>query len=126
MQYKLLKIIKGRNANSVYVTKEKFDKNLRNFLMRCEKRNIKKAVLIGICYPDEMMIKNNPAIANNIEIYNDIYKSIAKEFDFVDLIFPLDARKQLFRIYDDGYHPKIQGNDLVYVSIADSLSKLNL
>ncbi|GAB4284891.1 MAG: hypothetical protein Kow0068_10090 [Marinilabiliales bacterium] len=109
-----LKKIKKRNAKRVYVKPDKFKSNIHAYLQRCSDINIEQILIIGICTPDERMIKKNPEIIKNVKLYNKILQNEAANFSFANIIFPLDPQRSSEMIYEDGYHPNPVGNNLVY------------
>ena len=115
--FSFLKRYTNRNSYNVKVSKDKFRNNIENYLKRCKNEKIYKVIIIGICYPNDIMIKKNQLITNNVNDYNNIFKDISKKYNFVKFISPLDARKYNYEIYVDGYHPNTAGNRLVYDSL---------
>lgn len=111
---KFVKITRKRSVNRAYVTPLKFTANLQNYLERCTSLNLKKVIVIKICYPDKKMLAQNPDIGQAVEIYNTIFDQFALKYHLVKPIHPLDSRRYDVEIFQDGYHPNIRGHELIY------------
>ena len=120
----LLKKVKIRKSKKVYVKKKNFQKNIESYLRRCITAKVRKVIIIGICYPDSRIIDKSPYFVKNVTEYNAIYIEMGKKYDFVKVIFPLNAAKHLKNIYDDGYHPNKYGNALVFKSLRKELKTI--
>lgn len=114
-----VKKTRKRKENKVDVPIEKFKHNVITYIERCIKCEVKKIIVIGICYPGKEMTSINPLIGKNVDKYNTIYQKIEKEYPIVSLINPLDGRKSDKKIFIDGYHP----NELGHFSVYESLNR---
>ena len=83
-----LKKVSNRKRDRVYVDKEKFRKNILNYLDRCKKNKVEKVVIIAIAIPDKTMEVKNPEMVLNVNEYNSIYEDVCKGYEFVKLIYP--------------------------------------
>jgi len=110
----------GRNQRNVDVPIEKFQSNLENFIMRCRSINVSKLIFVSICYPNSNFIKKNPDAIINITKYNEVYSQLSGINDFIKVVYPLDSRVTN-NIYEDGYHPNKNGNNLVFEKLKNIL-----
>ncbi|MEO6176091.1 MAG: SGNH/GDSL hydrolase family protein [Flavobacterium circumlabens] len=123
---KLLKKIKKRKATNTEVKLDKFQANLKLFLERCILNEVEIVVLIAIPFPDERMVKKNPNIILNVELYNKILTGFSETYHFVKVIYPLDSRNFSENIFEDGYHPNPLGNEIVFQNIKDVIKNYAL
>jgi acyl-CoA thioesterase-1 len=108
-----LKKIKKRKNKLSDVLPNEFKLNLINYFDRCLKNGVEKLVIILIQKPGILMIKKNPTIIQNIDLYNSIVLDIIKEYDFIQIINPLSDAEELNYI-SDGYHLSNIGAIKVY------------
>ena len=115
---KFIKLIRKRNIKNTLVPLSKFSSNLDIYFQRCVIESVQQVIIIGISYPNEKMVVKNPGIVSNVVKYNKIFFEFAEKYDFITFITPLDSRDHKEEIFEDGYHPNIYGNDLVFNSIS--------
>lgn len=113
----LIKLIRKRKENNVYVSKKKFQKNLDDYFKRCSIQNVKKIIVIKIPIPDNRMIEKNENILNNVKAYNQIFDEFSGKYPIVKCINPLNPEINDEKIYTDGYHSNKKGNMLVAESL---------
>lgn len=90
------------------VSPNNFRLNLINYFERCKRTNIEKAIVILIQKPGNEMIKKNPTILKNIQLYNSIILEIIENYTFIEVANPLCDTKDSDYI-SDGYHLSIEG-----------------
>lgn len=117
----LIKLIRKRKTYNTLVPINRFKFNLETYFQRCIKENVQKVIIITISFPDEKMVKKNPDIGVNVDSYNNLFFEFAMKYDFITIITPLDSRNYKEKIFEDGYHPNIYGNDLVFKSLLESI-----
>ena len=117
-----LKKIRKRKLSNTIVSPEKFFNNLENYINRCSISKIDILIFISIPYPDNKMVNNNRGIITNIEKYNKIINDVSKEYNFIEIIQPLDCRKYKEQIFEDGYHPNSIGNFIVFQELKEILT----
>lgn len=110
----LIKKIRRPKSSLSYVSSKKFTFNISNYLERCKKNAVDKIILIGIPLPDSRMIESNRDIVKNVKKYNSILEDIAKTYNNVSIIYPLDTTSYDFEITYDGYHPNEKGHDMIF------------
>lgn len=120
----IIKKVRKRNRNNTFVSLYSFEQNLNQYIKRALRLSVERVIIIGISYPDTRMSSKNMQITNNIIQYNSILQNLSVTFDFVKVIFPLDARNFSERIYEDGYHPNAYGNGIVFSSLTGILDDL--
>jgi len=119
--YGIIKKVKKRSSKNADILPDQFFHYLEVYLKRCQKNNVKKVIIIKICTPDERMTVKSPEIIKSIQEYNRIIDQMESTFDFVTTIDPLNAEHSS-DIYDDGYHPNPQGNQLVFEEIKKAIN----
>lgn len=118
---KVVKKYRKRKLSNTFVSPQKFESNLLNYLDRCKRNIVEKVLIIKIPIPTKKMIDKNPLILKNVTIYNKIYDSLAKKYSFVKCLNPLSPSKYDINIYTDGYHPNKEGNEFVFKSLEQEL-----
>ncbi|MBC6110551.1 SGNH/GDSL hydrolase family protein [Pedobacter fastidiosus] len=119
LSFKMIKKLKKRKAKNAYVSPEKFEFNLTNYLNRCAACEVKKVIFIKICTPDESFIKKNQDILTAVKLYNNILDKMVQNYSFFETINPLS--NNLEGIYEDGYHPNPLGNERVFEELNSRL-----
>ncbi|MEI6346619.1 MAG: SGNH/GDSL hydrolase family protein [Bacteroidota bacterium] len=110
-----------RNPKNVIISESIFQSNLINYFDRCKKWNVDKLIYISIAIPSQEMVDKNSTIIENVVKFNNIIKTLAKNYNFIDVIEPLKG-DILEDIYEDGYHPNPKGNDLVFQALVSHIS----
>lgn len=122
----ILKRVRGRKANNVWVNINQFKSNLNNYIERCKENNVRNLILIEICVPNGEFIRKSPRIIENVEKYNSVFHELAKKYKFIRTLSPLDSRNYSFNIFDDGYHPNPKGNFLVYKDLSHIIEEISI
>lgn len=117
----IIKSNRQRTSKRSYVDLDTFSKNFENYLSRCVLQSVVKVIAIAIVFPGQDMIRKNPTIIEAVHAYNDVLNSLAKRFEFFEVINPLSESNALKDIYSDGYHPNSKGNELVFHSLTETL-----
>lgn len=108
---------KGRDSSNVKVSEIQFRANLEKYLKRCVDSEVQKVIYIAIPVPGSEMKKKNQAIEENVIKYNTILDELANLYKFLHVIKPLNPSNGE-NIYEDGYHPNPNGNELVFNEIS--------
>lgn len=116
-----IKLIRKRNIENTLVPIKKFRSNLELYFQRCLKENVQKVIIVAISYPDEKMVRKNTDIGTNVDSYNMLFYEFAMKYDFITILTSLDSRNSKEEIFEDGYHPNIYGNNLLFTSLAEIL-----
>ena len=120
----LLKKIRKRNINNTAVSFEKFKSNLLDYINRAQIIKT-KVIFIEISIPDKRMINKNKDIINNVNKFNNYYRSLTSEFSHVFLTKALSQDDADVEIYTDGYHPNKEGNKIIYNRILNTLNEFS-
>lgn len=115
----VIKKVKKRSLDNAYVSLDKFEKNLFDYIKRCERTNTKRVIFIKICMPDSKFIAKNPTVIAAINLYNNIFDELERKFKMVITVNPLKSNTE--EIYEDGYHPNSKGNELVFQCLKNAL-----
>ena len=112
------KLIKksGRSAKYADVSIEEFEANLLKYISRCEKANVERIFFIKIARPGTAMIKSNPGVIKQVELYNTIYDKIAVSNKKCIVISDLAQADDNYFL-EDGYHLNEYGNNILFQSI---------
>lgn len=121
---KLIKLIKKRNVNNTLVPYEKFKKNVLNYVNRAKNLGT-NIIFISISIPDSKMVIKNKDIVFNVNRYNEYYYKMANDYSFVNTTSALNANDCDEEVYEDGYHPNILGNDIIYNKLKIALNELS-
>lgn len=119
---RIAKTIRSRHVKRADVPPGIFESNLRTYFKRCQACNVEKIVVVLICVPSEDFKVKNPGIVDAVVQYNDLYRNIARDFPFVELVSPLDSELYDYSIFEDGYHPNKIGQQLVFESVSSALA----
>lgn len=123
--WKVIKTIRKRKPECVYVKPQVFRKNLLNYINILENINTKCCIIIKICTPSRSVQIKSPYLLQNVCEYNAIIDEIQENFpDFVKVVNPLHNGDEM--LYVDGYHTNEAGAELVFNSISEVFSKYGI
>ncbi|ELA4930535.1 SGNH/GDSL hydrolase family protein [Vibrio vulnificus] len=120
------KIIKWAKENRqpsterAYVKPNKFEKNLKRILQRANGSSI---IFIKIINPGEEMLKSNPSIQQQIDLYNSIIERMVSIDNNVSIITIPDESIEEITL-DDGYHLNEQGHQVVANLVIDQVNQI--
>lgn len=115
----LAKRFRTRTDRRAYVGPEEFESNVRQFLERSRNIKIDRFIIIGIATPDARALVKNPGLAAAAEKYNEIYKRLSEQFNFVTFFSPCHPKESISELYlEDGYHLSCSGHSVVGNAIA--------
>ena len=101
---------------------QSLEKTLRISFLRCRATCVKSVIVIQIALPGKKKILKNPQISKQVKMYNKLFSDLATEFDFLNLINPLQKGKDEYYI-EDGYHLNENGAKIVYEKLDTILSE---
>ncbi|MGN6177663.1 MAG: SGNH/GDSL hydrolase family protein [Mucilaginibacter sp.] len=120
--YKGLKKVRKRSSTNADVPPNEFLSNLDNYLSRCVNINVKKVIIIKICTPDDSFVQKSPDILDAVKLYNSIIDKLDEKYSIVTVVDPLASNTK--HIFEDGYHPNPEGNDLVFNALQMEISNV--
>jgi len=120
--YKVLKKTRKRSSTNADVPPHEFSRNLNIYLDRCVKINVKKVIIIKICTPDNSFVQKSPDILDAVRLYNGLIDKLKEKYSIVTVVDPLASNPK--HIFEDGYHPNPEGNDLVFNALQMEISNV--
>lgn len=114
--WKLIKKYGARTAKHADVSIDTFKANLKKYIQRCEKSGAERIFLIKIAKPGSAMVKLNPGVLRQTELYNKVFDEVAagmKNCIIIDTLAKADDSYFL----EDGYHLNEYGNEQLFNSI---------
>ncbi len=106
---------------------ERYEDNYRKLLGELFNNNpIKKAYLVNIAYPGDVLISRSYNILGNIRDYNSVLERLASEFsDRVELIdiYGVTEEKRHWITPDDGHHLVGDAHDWIACAIAQRIAQ---
>lgn len=97
------------------VNLEVFDKNILQYIIRCQNLNVRQIIFIAIGNIDNTVAYKSPHFRESINNYNSILYKYVKLFPNVIVINPLSSEQEVF--FCDGYHPSSIGHELIFNKI---------
>ncbi len=114
--WKLIKKYCNRSIKRADVKIEDFEINLLKYVRRCERVQVERIFLIKIAKPGSSMIKKNPGILKQVELYNSVLTGIANIEEKCYVVDVLSEATDSFFL-EDGYHLNEFGNKQLFESI---------
>ncbi len=120
----IVKLIRTRNINNTLVPFDIFKSNLDIYIKRAQELGV-KIVFISISVPEKKMLEKNKEIISNVTRYNKYYSELENIYSFIKVTSPLIASDYDKNIYEDGYHPNVFGQNIIYNKLKDLLNEFN-
>lgn len=78
-------------------------------------------LVLWIAPVTDLFVDKSPYINQSIETYNDIYRSLDKDFENVYLLQPFDNGINLENITINGYHVNLKGHDIIFQKVMNQI-----
>lgn len=114
--WKLIKKYKTRSVVNVDVTIDRFESNIEKYINRCISIGVSRIFLIKIAKSGSAMVKKSPEILSQINLYNQIFDTLAGKYQNCILINELTNANDDYFI-EDGYHLSEFGNYNLFEAI---------
>jgi acyl-CoA thioesterase-1 len=114
--WKLIKRFRHRSSSNADVSIEDFEKNLLRYINRCEKINVERIFIVKIAKSGNAMIKQNPEVLKQIELYNKVIDELVAGKKKCIIIPELAAADDTYFL-EDGYHLNEYGNEQLFKGI---------
>jgi len=117
----LLKRCRLRRPRRSYVSPPEFRENLDDYYQRAATLGT-DVYSIVIAPPSSLFIQANPQIEQEVVRYNEIYKTIAGQYEHVHILDPYEQITNINSIMIDHEHPNDLRHDLIHESVSSVLS----
>ncbi len=104
---------RGRNPRITDVSPENFRANLTNYFERARKMNV-KVIAFLISRVTKLFVSKSPHITENINLYNSIYREVARAFPNVHLVVPFAEEVNMEEIAVDELHVDARGHQILF------------
>ena len=104
-----IKLFRNRNIKRRYVSKEKFNLLLKDYIKRAKDIKVKKIILTPIPEPSTILLNKNSMIKDSIKEYNNILQNFEDNI-LVFCVEQLSEKRHGDIFLDDGYHINLTGH----------------
>jgi acyl-CoA thioesterase-1 len=111
--WKITKQFSNRKSKYADVSLQAFQANIKKYIQRCEKIGVERIFIIKIARSGSNMIKQNPKILKQIDLYNAVFERVADNKNNCILISTLEKANDDYFL-EDGYHLNEYGNEQVF------------
>ncbi|NVC64601.1 hypothetical protein FC652_15910 [Vibrio sp. 05-20-BW147] len=110
------------SAERAYVKPKRFEKNLNKILQIV---NGSSVIFIKIINPGQAMLKSNPSIQSQIDLYNSVIEKMVSISNNVFIVTIPDESIEDITL-DDGYHLNEQGHQVVANLVVNQVNQILL
>ena len=114
--WKLIKKYGIRTSKYADVNIQTFQSNIKKYIKRCEDSGVERIFFIKIARSGSAMVKQNPEILKQIDLYNDVFEKVTRGKDNCILINTLEKADDSYFL-EDGYHLNQYGNNKLFETI---------
>lgn len=114
--WKIIKQFTNRKSKYADVSIKDFQTNIVKYINRCENLGVERIFIIKIARSGSKMIKQNPKIIKQIDLYNGVFDRVANGKNNCTLISTLEKANDNYFL-EDGYHLNEYGNKQVFEEI---------
>lgn len=114
--WQIIKRFSSRKCKYADVSLKGFQANIEKYIQRCENIGVERIFIIKIARSGSNMIKQNPKILKQIDLYNAVFERVAHCKNNCTLISTLEKANDNYFL-EDGYHLNEYGNKQVFEDI---------
>lgn len=122
--YNIVRKTKGRTLSCSDLSPSEFHKYFAQYCKRAENLGI-HVFCVKIAYCNDIVLRKSPKVTEAVDIYNQVFDRLEREFSNVTIITPLPLDLDLNNydiLQSDGIHLTAKGSDLVFQNILNAVT----